>query len=112
MASGTPAVALFANAELAEDAVEQVGVGGFPRHLAKGLQRRAQVNRDEIEREAAVERLFSGGELRASPAQRILVARGRDQHLAGLRLSPPRFARNGVFQRGDALAPPLAAIRQ
>src|SRR5690242_1784771 len=50
----------LADAELGEDAVEQIGGGCLTGDLAERFERGAQVNRDEIERRLGGERLGRG----------------------------------------------------
>jgi hypothetical protein len=47
--------ALLADAELGEDAVEQVGGGGLTGDLAEGFERGAQIDGDEVQRQAVLQ---------------------------------------------------------
>src|SRR5262245_34231910 len=89
----------FADTKFGEDAVEQIIRRRLAGNLAQRGERRAQVNRDEVERQPIAQRLLRRAQMLPGAAQRILVPRAGDYHVSRMEFAVERQSSDSLRQR-------------
>src|SRR4051794_37701248 len=96
---------LLADAEVAEDLVQQVFAHGFARDLSEGVEGAVQVYRDERRRHACFYRDHGGCYVLLRAAQRVEVAQTRDSSsVAALDAFASQHERSQTLLQGPCAA--------